>query len=348
MSKKSFENEYMNNDEFNKSRNEQLPWIEKHRPTNIEDIIFTDEMKKTMNLLCKHKDIPHLILAGNSGTGKTSSARCLARILYGKYYNDDYVIEINASDDRGIKIIDNIDMFCKIHHKYKTEDEGKYFNKKLIILDEADNLLKKAQSEIVKKMDEYQDHIVFAFTCNTSFEIIESIQSRCKILRFEELTQKQITERLKVIADLEKIDYEKNVIEEIASLSSGDLRSAIKTLQQLSIKYKKITIKNVYSTVDIPPPQTFIIIFDACINKNKREDITKILEISNNGYSGNDILLGMKHTLKSHLVSNMKEEIKIRFTNCICDSLYNISRGIDTKLQLQTCIINMWLSVPEE
>ena len=341
MSKKSFENEYMNDAEFNKSRNEQLPWIEKHRPTNIEDIIFTNEMKKIITLLCKHKDIPHLILTGNSGTGKTSTVRCIARRLYGKYYNDDYVIEINASDERGIKIIDNIDSFCKFHHRYKKEDQGKYFNKKLIILDEADNLLKKAQSELVKKMDEYQDHIIFAFTCNTSFEIIESIQSRCKILRFEELSTTQIIERLEVVAKLENLSCEKNVLNEIANLSSGDLRTAIKTLQQLAVKYDKITVKNVYSTIDIPPPQTLYNIFDTCIKKNKKDAILKIIEISNNGYGGSDILLGMIHTLKSNLVVNVKEEIKIKFMNCICDSLYNISRGIDSKLQLYACIVNM-------
>jgi DNA polymerase III delta prime subunit len=242
MSKKLVENEYMNNDEFNKSRNEQLPWIEKHRPSNIEDIIFTDEMKKTIMMLCKHKDIPHLILTGNSGTGKTSTVRCIARILYGKYYNDDYVIEINASDDRGIKIIDNIDSFCKIHHRYKQEDQDKYFNKKLIILDEADNLLKKAQSELVKKMDEYQDNIIFAFTCNTSFEIIESIQSRCKILRFEELSQNQITEinvdTFKSLINLSELNLENNKIEDLKE----DTFNSLINLNELNLENNKIKV----------------------------------------------------------------------------------------------------------
>ena len=335
-------NDLIDKEQFFKLKNEQLPWIEKHRPINIDDIIFTDEMKLTINTMVKNKEIPCLLLTGSPGTGKTTTIRVLAQILYGKYYND-CVLEINASDDRGIKIIeDSIKPFCKTGIVCKNSNVEKYFNKKLLILDEADNLLKKAQSEIVKEMDYYADKIVFAFTSNTSFEIIEAIQSRCKILRFEELTQKQIVKRLKQISDLEKINYDKKALEEIALYSSGDLRTGIKLLWHMVIKYDKITIERVHDSIDVPSTQQLLEILILCSKKNKKESLERILNIYKSGYLGSDIMLGFIFILKSNICCNIKDDLKIKFMNCVCETLHNICKTVDTELQVQSCIVKMW------
>ena len=344
MTKKN-EPQYINNEQFAKLREMQLPWIEKYRPKQIDDIIFTPEMKQTIDTMVKSREIPCLLLSGPPGTGKTTTIRVLASIMYGKYY-DDCVLEINASDDRGIKIIeDSIKPFCKTKSNYKQADVGKYFYKKLLILDEADNLLKKAQSEIVKEMDFYADKIVFAFTSNTSFEIIEAIQSRCKILRFEELTHKQIIKRLKKISELEDIQYEKKVLDEIALYSSGDLRTGIKLLWHLFVKYDKISIERVHDSIDVPSTSQLLEIFKLCIKKDKMSALKKILEIYKSGYLGSDIMLGMIFVLKSNVSSDINEELKMKFMNCVCDTLYNICKTVDTELQVQACVIKIWQCV---
>jgi replication factor C subunit 2/4 len=340
MSKKN--SSFINNTQFTELREEQLPWIEKYRPISIDDIIFTKEMKQTIDTMIKSRELPCLLLTGPPGTGKTSTIRVLAKTMYGKYYND-CVLEINASDDRGIKIIeDSIKPFCNTSIGYKEQDKGKYFHKKLLILDEADNLLKKAQSEIVKEMDFYSDKIVFAYTSNTSFEIIEAIQSRCKILRFEELTQSQIIKRLKKISELEKIKYDNNVLNEIALYSSGDLRTGIKLLWHLFVKYDKITIKDVHNSIDVPSANQLLEVLKLCIAKDKQMALKKILDIYKGGYLGSDIMLGMIFVLKSSISSSIDDELKIKFMNCVCDTLHNICKTVDTELQVQSCVIKLW------
>jgi len=337
---------FVNDAQFAELREEQLPWIEKYRPSNIEDIIFTEEMKQTIDIMVKSKEIPCLLLTGPPGTGKTSTIRVLAKMMYGKYYND-CVLEINASDDRGIKIIeDSMRPFCKTGISFKYEDKTKYFNKKLLILDEADYLLKKAQSEIVKEMDFYSDKIVFAYTSNTSFEIIEAIQSRCKILRFEELTQKQIIKRLKKISKIENIKYEENALGEIALYSSGDLRTGIKLLWHLFVKYKKISIDNVHNSIDVPSTTQLLEVLKLCIAKKKQQALKSILDIYKGGYLGSDIMLGMIFVLKSDISSELNDELKIKFMNCVCETLHNICKTVDSELQVQACVVKLWKSIP--
>lgn len=331
----------MNNEQYQKLRYEQLPWIEKHRPRCINDLILEKCLKNRITQFDESNVIPNLIFSGPSGIGKTSTIRCLARSLYGKYM-DKGTLEINASDG-GIKTMHKeIQNFCRNKLLYKKEDEGKYPKFKLIILDEADNLDEdRVQPQINTIMETFKDTVKFAFTCNTSSNIIESIQSRCLILMFTRLTVSLTSKKLQEIADIEKIKYDMDALNQIGDLSHGDMRSAINMLQLVFNKHGSIKIDFVGELCDLPQQVIIKKMFNNILKDNLRDAFTIMYELKTSGYSGSDIALGMIYTIKSEISKDIPEKTKIKFLECICCAAYRISKGTDSTLQLASCLTDM-------
>ena len=154
-----------------------IPWVEKYRPTNIENLVLETPIYNKIKKIIDDKNMPNIIITGLPGIGKTTTILCIAKILLGKYFEQG-VLELNASDDRGIKAVqDSIIYFCK----KKLEMEEDYAQHKIVLLDEADNMTTKAQQLVNNLMEKYHSTTRFAFTCNNSSDIIEAIQSRCII-----------------------------------------------------------------------------------------------------------------------------------------------------------------------
>ena len=160
-----------------------IPWIEKYRPKTLDDLIVDEITLTKLRSIIERSDMPNIIITGMPGIGKTTTILCLAHSLLGKYYKD-AVLELNASDDRGIKTVQNtINSFCK-----KKMQIAKNVRKhKIILLDEADNMTEKAQKLIGNLMEKYGETTRFAFTCNTSNDINETIQTKCIILRYKRI-----------------------------------------------------------------------------------------------------------------------------------------------------------------
>ena len=237
--------------EYNKLRYEQLPWSEKYRPMFLRNLILNDTLKIKITNFITEKNLPNLILTGSHGTGKTSTMKCIINELYGEYGNN-AVFELNLSDNKSTKIIQTeIISFCKSALFYKEKDKQKYAKFKLIVFDEADNIENRVQSQINTIMEKYKNTIKFAFTCNTSANIIEAIQSRCSILRYSTSPQ-FITSKLKHILDNEKISYDDEAMEQISNLSRGDMRSAINMIQLIHNKFECVKINHVDDMYDIP------------------------------------------------------------------------------------------------
>jgi replication factor C subunit 2/4 len=176
-----------------------LPWIEKYRPTSLSDIVGNQHAVTYLEALARQGNMPNLLLAGPPGTGKTTSIACLARTLLGAAA-DDAVLELNASDDRGIEVVrKTIKRFAT---KSITLPPGQH---KVIILDEADYLTSAAQQALRCTMEKYTNTTRFALACNTSSMVIEALQSRCAILRYVRLTDAQILDRLCQIASAEEV-----------------------------------------------------------------------------------------------------------------------------------------------
>ena len=338
----------MNTNTYEKKRLEQLPWTDKYRPLNIDDLCLESILKHKINDFAATKFMPNLILCGPPGVGKTTTIKCLARSLYGKYGKNG-MLEMNASDG-GVKVLhEDIVTFCRNKINYPKEDQAKYANFKLIIIDASDNMDEnKVQPQISKIMEIYKNTVRFAFTCNTSSNIIESIQSRCLVLNCPLITLDLISKKLTMICDNEQINPEKKAIKKIAELSRGDVRSAINTLQL--IKNKNCDLENIMFNMKINHvdelcdlPQQIIIkkLFTEIMNKNMKNSILIVDELKQYGYSGSDIALGMIQTLKSEISNDIPEKDKIMMFKKISHSIYKISKHTDSTLQLYSCIADL-------
>ncbi len=254
-----------------------LPWIEKHRPSRINNVKVDEHIKKQIVMMIVHRDLPNIILEGPPGVGKTSTIKCVARAIYGRYYND-MVLEMNASDDRGIKIQETIENFRRAFVHINDEDLDDTPRFKMVILDEADNMTDKAKHIISGFIKNCVDDLRFAFTCNAKDNIIPSIQSGCHIVKYPPLRDDIIEGRLREICVMEgviKEDMKKskmktieNGIQAITQITNGDMRFAINILQLTYNRYNEISIEKVYNIHDKPHPEKSKDIIMCCVNQD--------------------------------------------------------------------------------
>jgi replication factor C subunit 2/4 len=309
-----------------------IPFIEKYRPKNFNDLILPYSMQYKIANIIQSKTLPNIIITGSPGTGKTSTILCLAKKVFGKNYKD-MILELNASNNRTLDFINTtVAYFCK---KKLSSDE---LTHKLIIFDEADNITKKAQNLLANLIEEHSHNTSFAFTCNESSKIIESIQSRCMILRYIPMTSENIRKRLEMICTTESIEYTEDGINAIIFISQGDIRQAINNVEATYHGYKIINEDNVYKLCYHPHPKIIISIIKESVNMNIIKSIDYIHELKNSGYCTNDILLTLLNSLKE---INIDEDIRINFTKIITDCYINVSDGVDTTLQLYGCVSRM-------
>ena len=163
-----------------------LPWIEKYRPKNMDEIIDHQLKIQTLRNLMHRNELTHLLFYGAPGLGKTSLALSLARELYGDDYRM-YILELNASDERGIDVVRN-----KIPHFIQSRSD----RIKMVILDEADAMTSEAQNAIRRVMENAIRTSRFVLICNNIKKIIPELQSRCVKMRFAPLDATKIHQRL--------------------------------------------------------------------------------------------------------------------------------------------------------
>ncbi|MHC1624990.1 MAG: replication factor C small subunit, partial [Methermicoccaceae archaeon] len=198
-------------------------WVEKYRPTVLDDVVGQDAVVERLKAYVRTHNMPHLLFSGPPGVGKTASAICITRELFGDDWESNFV-ELNASDERGINVVrDKIKTFAR------TAPMGAEF--KIIFLDEADALTPDAQSALRRTMERYTRTCRFILSCNYSSKIIEPIQSRCAIYRFKLLSPEAIKERLSYIAKVEGLTVEKEAMDALVYIADGDMRRGVNSLQ---------------------------------------------------------------------------------------------------------------------
>ncbi|KAL4882745.1 hypothetical protein BJY04DRAFT_226866 [Aspergillus karnatakaensis] len=224
--------------EGKEEQSRQQPWVEKYRPKTLDDVAAQDHTTKVLQRTLQASNLPHMLFYGPPGTGKTSTILALAKSLFGPALYRSRILELNASDERGIGIVrEKVKGFARVQLSHPTGLDAAYFEKypcppfKIIILDEADSMTQDAQSALRRTMEQYSRITRFCLVCNYVTRIIEPLASRCSKFRFKPLDNSAAGDRLAQIAQMENLSLEEGVVEKLISCSDGDLRRAITYMQ---------------------------------------------------------------------------------------------------------------------
>ncbi|KAL2003034.1 hypothetical protein VTN02DRAFT_5190 [Thermoascus thermophilus] len=216
----------------------QQPWVEKYRPKTLDDVAAQDHAVTVLQRTLQASNLPHMLFYGPPGTGKTSTILALAKSLFGPALYRSRILELNASDERGINIVrEKIKDFARAQLSQPSGIDAAYREQypcppfKIIILDEADSMTQDAQSALRRTMEQYSRITRFCLVCNYVTRIIEPLASRCSKFRFKALDGVAAGDRLEEIAKAENLRLEDGVVDKLIKCSEGDLRRAITYLQ---------------------------------------------------------------------------------------------------------------------
>ncbi|KAK4127936.1 DNA replication factor C-like protein [Parathielavia appendiculata] len=307
--------------------------VEKYRPVFLDDVVGNTETIERLKIIARDGNMPHLIISGMPGIGKTTSVLCLARQLLGDSYKE-AVLELNASDERGIEVVrQRIKGFAQ---KKVTLPQGRH---KIVILDEADSMTSGAQQALRRTMEIYSNTTRFAFACNQSNKIIEPLQSRCAILRYAKLTDAQVVKRLLQIIEAEKVEYSDDGLAALVFSAEGDMRQAINNLQSTYAGFGFVSGDNVFKVVDSPHPIKVQAMLKACYEGNVDSALDTLRELWDLGYSSHDIISTMFKVTKT--IPTLSEHAKLEFIKEIGFTHMKILEGVQTLLQLSGCVARL-------
>lgn len=306
----------------------ELPWVEKYRPHKLDDIVGNDETIERLKLIAQDGNMPHMIISGLPGIGKTTSIHCLAYELLGPDYYHQATLELNASDDRGIDVVRN-----KIKQFAQTKILLPPGRHKIVILDEADSMTPGAQQALRRTMELYSNTTRFAFACNQSLKIIEPLQSRCAILRYTKLSDEQVLSRLLEICKAEDVKYNSEGLQALIFTAEGDMRQAINNLQSTVAGFGFVDDKNVFKIVDQPHPLVIQKILLSCIKDGDINEAIRLLDgLWHKGYSAIDIVTLTFRVAKT--LPGIGEQKRLEVIKEIGFSHMRVLEGVTTYLQL--------------
>lgn len=315
-------------DDYNEEHNDRvktLPWIEKYRPKTLNDLISHQHIINALKGFIETKYMPHMLFYGPPGTGKTSTILACAKELYGTNFNF-MVMELNASDDRGIEVVRNKvkqfvssdNAFCRMSMGSKNTNSFK-----LVILDETDAMTDDAQAILRQVVEKYTNNARFCLICNYIEKINLALQSRCISFRFAPLKKDQIVERLEYVVESEKVNITSGGKNSIIKHSKGDMRKVLNMLQSSYMIYDKIDETSINSCFGYPEQETISQIIRYLFTKNIKECCTLIKNtIKDTGISLSDIITEIYDYIVMYVVDN--NAVVDELTTLSADDIINI------------------------
>lgn len=308
-------------------------WIEKYRPRSLDEVVGHEEITERLEQYVARNDLPNLLFSGPAGVGKTSAAHSIARELYGDNWNE-YFLELNASDERGIDVVrDRIKNFAR-------SSFGEY-NYRIIFLDEADALTGDAQSALRRTMEQFSHNTRFILSCNYSSRIIDPIQSRCAVFRFSSIGDEAIAQRIREIASMEDIEVRDDGIDAIVYAAAGDMRKAINALQAAAVMGDMVTEDSVYTITSTARPEEIKeIVSNALTGEFTTARMVLDDLLTNKGLSGGDIINQIHRSVWEF---DIEEEAAVRLMDRLGEADYRITEGANERVQLEALLASIAL-----
>jgi replication factor C small subunit len=199
-------------------RLEHSLWVERYRPTKLENYIGNEHLKSKVDVYLKSGDMPHLLLFGRAGTGKTTLAKMLVNSIECDY------LYINASDENSVDTVRN-----KVRNFASTIG---FKDMKIIILDECDYITPNAQAALRNLMETFSKHCRFILTCNFVERIIDPIQSRCQSFQIVPPSKKEVAVHLHNILQEEEVACKMDDVVSLVNAGYPDIRRVINSAQR--------------------------------------------------------------------------------------------------------------------
>jgi len=310
-------------------------WTEKYRPKTFEEVLGQEDIVLRVQNLTKSLNIPHLLLAGPAGTGKSSLALIIVKNLFGTKWKENY-LELNASDTRGIDVIRQ-----EVKNFARTKSLGEV-PFKVIFLDEADSLTREAQQALRRTMENYTNTCRFILSGNYSSKIIDPIQSRCAIFRFRLLERKDIFRKLKEIAEKEGLTITEPGLVVLHESSEGDCRRAVNLLQATASISPNITEELVNTIVSNAKPADIKIVLEYALTGDFLKAREKLLDVMlKESISGQDVI---KSIQKGIWNLSIEPELKVRLTEKTGEIEFRLVEGSDEFIQLEALLASFVLA----
>ncbi|MFW6141997.1 MAG: replication factor C small subunit [Candidatus Saliniplasma sp.] len=307
-------------------------WTEKYRPDSLDGIVGQHQVIDKLKKYKEKGSLPHLLLVGPSGVGKTSSVLALAKEIYGKNWKGNY-LELNASHRRGIKAVRE-----EVKNAARTTSlTEKHF--KIIFIDEAESFSNEAQSALRRILEQYSQNVRFVFSCNNSSKIIDPIRSRCVQLYYRPLSKNDVKSWLKKIIENEGLEVEEDAVKVLINYGKGNLRKITNLLQLSSassntikegdiIEYNKLT-----GSSDVKR-----LLKDAF-----RKDFLKVREelyelMIDEGLSGRELLVKLHEEL---FKIPMDDKTRMRIVQKMADVDYDLLEGSNDDIHLKNLLAHI-------
>lgn len=295
-------------------------WTEKYRPSKLEDYIGNDHIKDKVKIYLDNEDVPHLLLVGPAGTGKTTLAKLIAANL------DCDLLYLNASDENNIETV---------RDKIRSFSSSIGFRKwRLVILDESDYMTSNAQAALRNLMETFSKNCRFILTCNYVEKIIDPIQSRCQTFLVVPPSKKDVAVHMSKILTSESVTYTAEDL--VAVINSGypDIRRVLNACQRQVIEGKLVIDKQ--SSIEAGYMDKILTILTNLSDKKKAfTEIRQILADSKvRSFDG--LYTFLYDNLDSYAVGHIGPVILI-----IAEAQYNDTNVVDKEINVAAMFVKL-------